>query len=273
MERRVPDWLLEKLALGELGRDEAAGVRRRLEAEDGGEARLKSLHASNRELLERYPAAPMARAIRQKVDGRRGAFAPASSAPARSASRQPAFGRRLVLGVAAAAPVALAAVLLIADGSPAPIVDPRGPETTRSKGLSPLLQVHRQGAEAAELLADGADVRAHEILQLSYIAAGSAYGVILSIDGSASVTRHLPEAGEAASLLESSGAVALPHAFELDDAPGFERFVFVTAPEPFAVEPVIAAARRVASDPAADRVPLALPAGLEQASFLVRKPR
>ena len=60
----------------------------------------------------------------------------------------------------------------------------------------------------------------------------------------------------------------LAQAYELDDAPGFERFYLVTADEPFAVESVVDATRRAGADG-----PLDLPAAMDQSSVVLEKER
>ena len=81
------------------------------------------------------------------------------------------------------------------------------------------------------------------------------------------VTRHLPAAGTLAAPLKTGPPFALPEAYRLDDAPGFERFYFVAADQPFAVDLVLTAV----SHPAGAEGRLALPAGLDQYSFALRK--
>ncbi|MBN1838324.1 MAG: hypothetical protein JW820_20865, partial [Spirochaetales bacterium] len=108
--------------------------------------------------------------------------------------------------------------------------------------------------------------------QLGYVAAARAYGVILSIDGRGVVTLHFPVGSTGAGELEREGESLLPFAYELDDAPGFERFFFVTGPEPFAVDSVLEAAERLAADPEqARQAPLILPGELEQVSMMLKK--
>jgi hypothetical protein len=62
--------------------------------------------------------------------------------------------------------------------------------------------------------------------------------------------------------------VPLPQAYELDDAPAFERFYMVTADEPFAVETVVDAIRRAGADGRLD-----LPAAMDQSSVVLEKER
>ncbi|HVU52859.1 MAG TPA: ActD-like protein, partial [Polyangia bacterium] len=57
-EDRTPDWLVERLALGELDAAAAADVRRRLAAEGrDADAELAALAASSREILDAHPPA------------------------------------------------------------------------------------------------------------------------------------------------------------------------------------------------------------------------
>ena len=89
--RNVPDWLLERLALGELDAETAADVRRRLAAEGRSpDDILAAVAASNREILAELPATPTAAAIRQRAaraaaerPARRRAFAAARPRPPR----------------------------------------------------------------------------------------------------------------------------------------------------------------------------------------------
>ena len=67
----------------------------------------------------------------------------------------------------------------------------------RIKGLRPALTIYRRTAAGTETLADGSVARPGDLLRVGYTARGTAYGVILSIDGARSVTLHLPPEGDA----------------------------------------------------------------------------
>jgi hypothetical protein len=68
----------------------------------------------------------------------------------------------------------------------------------------------------------------------------------------------------------ADGTVA--HAFELDDAPQFERYVLITATRAFWVEPVIESAVQLATDPhRAERAPVPLDRELRQVSLVITK--
>jgi len=100
--------------------------------------------------------------------------------------------------------------------------------------------------------------------------------VLLSLDGAGRVTVHLPDptgVGAAAAVpLAAAREVRLPSAYELDDAPAFERFVLITADRPFPAAVAIDAARRLAANPgAARRDPLPLGPPLRQMSLALVK--
>ena len=150
------------------------------------------------------------------------------------------------------------------------------PERTEIKGrTAPRLFVYRHGDDGDQRLADGARAAAGDLLQLTYATAAPAFGALLSIDGAGDVTQHWPEPGGARALpLRVGGEVRLPSAYELDNAPAFERFFLVHAEQPFDLARVIDAARTLAARTAEARhAPLALPASFGQISLTLEKTR
>jgi hypothetical protein len=262
--RNVPDWLLERLALGELDADTAADVRRRLAAEGRSpDDIVAGVAASNREILTELPATPTAAAIR-----RRAATAAAVERPA--ARRAFFFGAPLVLAGAAAA------LLMMARPHPGDGSRTDAPEVIREKGgdrpHAPRLYIYRHGANRDQLLTDGASAARGDLVQLAYGSRAGGYGVLLSIDGARKVTLHWPERQDGnAAALKASGEIRLPSAYELDDAPAFERFFLVHAAAPFSVATAVEAARALAAQPSARKQPLALPPGFEQISLSLDK--
>jgi len=267
----LPDWLLEGYRLGELDPARQAEVEQRLACDPALRAHLEGLAASDREILTALPPAQVAGRVRRML-----------ARPETHPARRPLSGlawRGLAVGV----PLAAAALLLLvahpADGPVPPDqpsraatgIGPGADEATRIKGLAPRLFVHRQRAGHTEALNSGDRVQPGDLLQLSYQAAGQGYGAVLSLDGQGAVTVHLPEAAAEAAPLLAGEAVPLPRAFELDAAPGFERFFLVTSATPFALAPTLAAAAALARRPDAARQPLELPADLNQTSLLLSK--
>jgi len=269
-ENKVSDWMIERLAKGELDPATAQNVRARLAAELGGEsavqARLADLASDDQATLQRLPASLMAPKIRLRAD------------QAGRAPRQQAPGRRLVW----LSPFAVAAMaLLVYVGTKGPragtsgaTADQAADEETTTKGATHLLAFRAPSLAGTKIeqLGAGAAVRPHDLLQLAYTAGDARFGMVLSVDGGGGVTQHLPVAPGAAVPLSAAGAVRLPTSYELDASPGFERFFLVTSAQPFSTEVVMAAAQALAKSPAAAQTrALALPADLSQESLLLKK--
>jgi hypothetical protein len=248
----VPEWLVERLAAGELPPARADEVRRRLARETDGAARLARIATSNDELIAAHAPAMIADEVRRRLN--------AASKPART-PRQ--WG--VAFGVPTLALAALGLALWLRPTGHATLDGATGADTAeqseRLKGLRPALRVYRQAGEKVERLREGAVMHAGERLQLAYVAAGHRFGAVLSVDGTGQVTFHLPAAGPAVERLRPDGEVALPEAFELDAAPGFERFVLIVGDASFDAATLADVARGVAAPPA----------GTVATSFTVRK--
>jgi hypothetical protein len=109
------------------------------------------------------------------------------------------------------------------------------------------------------------------VLRIGYRAGGRGYGLILSIDGRGVVTRHLPASGDRAATLQQTGMTLLDSAYELDDAPRWERFYFVTGESPFDAAAVLEAARRAGGHGSSPPPLLVVPRTLDQSTLTVQK--
>jgi len=249
----VRDWQIERFVLGELPRAEQQAVAREIAANPALRARVDAIEASNREILASHPPRVAASVIRDRI-----AAPPPPTA---------AWGRRVAFAAAASLVVVGVGfgVLRLREAGVA------APAETRLKGLRPHLGVFRQTPAGVEALAEGTLAREGDVVQLTYQAAGRPFGVIFSIDGRGRVTVHHPRDGRQAARLVPGQDVRLSSAYRLDDAPGWERFVLVTAEAPFDVAPVVEAAARLATSVAPATEPLALPSSLEQSSFTLSK--
>lgn len=256
----VSELALERYRLAELPPEEMDAVRDALAMDPRLRERLAAIERSDREILAAHPPAPFAASVEGRLR--------------RHAAEERGVGprwRRLAPVWALSLAILVTGALLLRGGLQGLAGTATPPRGDRSKGSGSSLLLFRQALDGtAERLDSGAVAHAHDVLQVAYHAAGHRYGVILSIDGRGVVTRHLPTGGNDAAELQPIGPATLPTAYRLDDAPRIERFYFVAADDPFAVAPVVAAARIAATDPlAADR--LSLPASFAQASFLLRK--
>jgi len=225
---RVPDWLLERLVAGELPAAQATELRAALH-ERGEDERLTALAGSNAKILAALPPAEVVAEVERRAAARRESPIP---------NRRPLFA--LSLAAACAAGLVVLAIVRDQPGTGTPPQDEVSPEHIGVRG-EPSLLIHRKTKSGAELVRDNMLVHRGDTLQLGYVARGKRFGVIASIDARGTFTLHLPEAPGAAAALERGGEHALPHAYELDDSPGFERFVFVTSDQPFTTADVAAA--------------------------------
>jgi hypothetical protein len=261
-KRDVPALLVEQLALSELDEQAAARVRAALGSNDA----LARIEASNREVLADYPPERVAAEIRRKLE----------------LSGKPAPSHAWIPWLLAPTMVAAAALVWISVrdepttlATHVEILDDGAPEQTRIKGgVEPHLVIDRRTAAGHERLVADQIVRPGDLLQVSYVPAGRRHGVIVSLDGANAVTLHHPEAPGVTPALGEGSEIPLAHSYELDDAPGFERFVFVTRDGvPPTVDEVMRAAERLAEDPTRARsAPLQLAGpGWQQHSIMLRK--
>lgn len=220
----VPQYLLERLAKGELPEVQAEQLRQRLEQQPGGvAAAMESLAKSDDEIFARHPAHLMANEIRRRSGHR-------STKPARRPFLLPA----LALGAVGA----LALIAVAPRSTTSPVADV-GEETINIKGAKPHLVVYRKREGAPERLTAQDAVHPGDVLQVAYVVppdakgATAPYGVIVSIDAANTTTLHLPSTPGAASVLQTNGENRLPNAYELDASKGFERFWLVLSSTPF----------------------------------------
>jgi len=253
----VPDILLERYRLNELPNDEADRLAALLAHDSRLRERLATLEASDEEMS------------RGGLPDRVGAGARRKLARTGPPWRRAMYWAIPVVGAAALVAIAVARNPAPPNRAPAP---GSAEQTDRIKGLTPALALYRRTAEGSETLADGAVARQGDLIRIGYRPAGHSYGAIVSIDGAANVTMHLPPSGDRAAALKHETTVLLDQAYELDDAPRWERFYFVAGESPFDVAPVMQAARDAAAKisglPPAG---LALPRGLEQSGFTLQK--
>ena len=230
--------LLEKYRLGEITEEEIAWLNEAYPDREVLEQELSRLEASDAEILEKYKPSDMAREIESRL-------------PEKKIKSFPMFKAIRYSAIAAAAVL----VLVLGFSLNRPATDSgnyvQASETLSSeriKGLKPTIKIYRRSGDTAEILANRDKASEKDLLQIEYIAGSFKYGVIFSIDGRGTVTLHFPTYSGVAAELDNNGAILLPYAYELDDAPGFERFFFVTGGSSFDLDEVLDAAYELASN-------------------------
>lgn len=250
----VAEITLERYRLKELPADMMAGLERRIRTDDHLRRRVDALALSDEQIRTSDCMELIVAGVRHRLAAER-----------RDTHRQ-GWASVARWGLPAAATAVVALMLLL----PRTIVVPA--EDERIKGLDASLTLFRQVGAGSETLANGAVARQGDVIRVGYHHAGRAYGVILSIDGRMHVTMHLPTSGDRAVALGREATTLLEQAYELDDAPRWERFYFITGEEPFAIGPIVESAQRAVAAAEGDAV-LALPlaAGLQQSVFTLQK--
>ncbi len=266
----VPDYLLEQYILGEMPLDERQRLQSCIENDVALQARIAQIEASNNDVLKQYPVSEIVPEIRRRAKVDCNEEINNSRLRRMTLKRIQPWRSVMIPAFLAAA----ATLFIIVHPFPAKLkghFDSDSSNSVRLKGIRPHLIAYRVRGNKAERLANGAWVRAKDIIQLHYISAGRKYGMVLSIDGAGSVSLHMPEQANRVEKLAASGEIALPSAFVLDAAPKFERFFLIVSDKPFSPNSVLESTRSLAAKPDARNGTLVLPASLEQFSFTLKK--
>ncbi len=267
-EERVPDILIEQYVLGELPAEEA----HRIEKTEGFVQRVAAIERDNAAFAERFPADVFA----VRIENQYRAETESNATPERSSyqARRTAF-RFMTFAVPGAALLVIG--LLVFGGLGVgvdPVFDPDN-EITRLKGTEPELTVYRSvggRTGSAEELSDGDRAVEGDRLQVAYNAGGRPFGTIISVDGRGALTLHYPVTASAAPELVAAGEQSLPYGYQLDDAPKFEKFYFITSQDAFNVPEILGYVQDQVDDIVEEPdTALRLPVGFAIDSVTIRK--
>jgi len=260
----ISEYYLERYVLDELPNEEAEEIGRLAAKDPELQAALENIESSNREILALYPPPMVKASLSTQL----------TEIPKKS------FPLKRVLAISSAAAVLLAIILVLPllKEKPGIVYTDAEQDVTLIKGIPKVdlsvtqLLVYRKIKDQVEILSDGDHARAGDLLQLAYVATDESYGMIFSIDGRSLITLHFPESTGKSTKLELNKQFLLPNAIELDDAPGFERFFFLTSGSPIDVDAVLKELGVFAKNPErAKQTDLDLPGNLTQYSFLILK--
>jgi hypothetical protein len=274
---KIPGWILEKYLLGELPDPELKKITNRLKNDPGLRAEIERLNASNKDILNKYPADSMVPAILNRCNKEKNyqendvrVTRATPTLVKRMLQFSPAFASLLVIFF-------IGLQIFKSGDNASKAIEPGVQEGThRVKGFPevksvPHLIIHRKGNNI-EVLEKGSRAQAGDLLQLAYAAAGEAHGVICSIDGNGTVTLHFPGKKNDSTALMQRKKVLLANAYELDDAPGFERFFFITSDAEIDVEDILKRAKALANDSHRAKIDdIRLPHSFTQFSILIIK--
>lgn len=262
--KRIKTWELERYLLGELPSHRMVEIEELLEENPEIKKEIEELKKSNQTILEQYPAESMVPQVLHRHEEEK------HRKKIREKARFLTL-KRLVY----ATPVIAAAfiVLFIVFHNTGTL-----PTDTRIKGLEDIdltktqIIIYRKKGDEAEILKNGELAKAGDLLQIAYVPASKTYGVIFSIDGNGVVTLHFPENENSSALLKQEKTVLLGAAYELDNAPEYERFFFITTTKEIDVKEIIKQAKSLADSPdSAIKGLLRLPETFSQFSILLNK--
>jgi hypothetical protein len=263
----ISDYYLERYVLGELPEEETERIRQTASADPGLRKALNAIESSNREILALYPPSMVKASLLIHSDEK--------------IRKSSLFPLKQILTVSSAlAAITVLFILILPIFKNEAEIKPidTGEDSALVKGIDAIdlsktqLLIFRKIDEKAERLEDGTQAKEGDLLQLGYVAVAEPYGMILSIDGRGNITLHYPSKKKGSTSLVLRKKSFLSNAIELDDAPAFERFFFITSESEIDVVKILKAAESLAQD--LDRVQqdkLDLGGNLKQYSILIRK--
>jgi hypothetical protein len=263
----VKRWELERYLLGELPLARMDEIKNLLEKDSALREELTVLERSNEEILKQFTPEAVVPQIKARHEILR-----------KKTLMGPVLIKRLLYATPVLATALVVLFIIFQNPGGRTPQETQGLQGTRIKGTEtidvskPYILVHRKINDTVELLESGDHANEGDLLQIAYVSVGTPYGVILSIDGRGVVTLHYPESEDKEAILDLDKKTLLPSSYELDDAPGFERFFFITSNSEIDVRAILNSARILAkTSQTSDQEELDLPDTLNQYSLLVKK--
>jgi len=217
---------LERYLLGELPEEKMQELAREIASNPELSARVDAMKKQNEQLFQSLPPEQFARQLRGQLRSR----------------KMVTEHRRLktLLGPQwTKVALAVCSVVIIGFFLPNTALMQQRPDTTRLKGLQPKMHIFLNADDHIQELDSGAHLSEGQLIQIGYNAAGMRYGAIFSLDGNGVITPHLCDSSSYeqchAQALQQSGVQMLSSSYQLDDAPEFEAFFFISAQQPFTV--------------------------------------
>lgn len=251
MKKHIPEIYLEQLYLNELSPQKAGSI-----DFTESENQLKGIELSNKEIIEQYPPAFIKEGIIRKLN---------------SKTEKQAKKQDFRFYILRAVPIAAALVILTLNLSQ--LYKTQTPnEIIRSKGLTPELSIYIDKNNSPAELFNNDFVSESDLIQLTYNAAGNKYGVIFSIDGRGVITLHYPENDNTTPFIDPNGSHALPFSYELDDAPKFERFFFISSKQEFNISTILKSAEIIGNSGSPETIDtLDLTKEFDQQTIILKK--
>jgi hypothetical protein len=220
----IPDLKLEQYLLGELDTPEMEHITAQCSKDEQLQNRIETLSQIEKEFADKYPLDWFLRRVSHNN------IQPEITKPSFRLALMPIVCTLLLFPLAYF-------YISMSKNSGSPMI--------RSKGDAFFFTVYRKTALGHDLLPDGSVVREKDLLQIEYTAdTPLLYGLIVSLDGNGHITIHFgDENGSAEQLLERNKM--LPFSYELDNAPGFEKFFFIAGKNRFSLNDCISICKKM----------------------------
>lgn len=221
----IPELLLEEINLGEKKAQDYYEKYGETELNNA----LAALRKSDDEIRSAYPYTKIKKEITKKTLSVTGTKTENKKA---SKSAVKYFPMKIISVAAAVLLFSVAAIPLIAKSKNFTSTSEIRTKGAISKTAS--LKLYRMTKNSINAIKNGAKAREGDLIQVAYNAGENNFGFIFSVDGNGNITKHFPETGwTACELTRGLSEVPLEYSYELDDAPKFEYFIFVTSNEIF----------------------------------------
>lgn len=254
---KVPEWKLERYVLGELPESEMQMIQNELKTDSSLKERYNAIIESDKEIRDMLPPLRFEEAA---VKEQQSSVLDVLSERIKEFFYIPNFQAVGALGAL------LIAFVLITVVTKENSLDPQN-DGIRTKSSTNLRIYRNEKPESVRL--DSGDVASEgDLLQIRYMAHKVTYGFIFSVDGNGLLTRHFPATGDMAEKVVQDKLTSLQESYQLDNAPYFEKFYFVTSNNSFSLNEIERSAElmiRKGSDS------LRLPSGIWQTMFELKK--
>ncbi|MCJ8311517.1 MAG: hypothetical protein HRU38_02285 [Saccharospirillaceae bacterium] len=233
------DWQLEQYILQELDSGTTKLIDQQLTIDENLLSRVNHIKQSNNELLMQLPVSEFLSNIKQytseknKTKTKESLFSQIINNLYRFINKT-----TFTTSFMAVLTITFAVIILpdqIQNTHPAGYEYKSSSDSIRVKGLQSSIKIYKKQNDPNtqdSLLTANEKLQQGDILQLSYIAGEDMYGYIFSIDGNGVLTEHLVD-NQQAVLLDHNGEIPLNFAYQLDDAPVFERFILISSKQIF----------------------------------------
>ena len=263
-EHSVNRLKLERFVLGELPENEAFEINEKIRQDKKLEKEYNAILTSNQEILKKYPSEAMAISIENCF-----------SEQHKNDNKELSFSNIVKKTIPYFSGLAIAALALFVVG---PVFftqsynQEASEEIVYAKGLDSRIILYLKEGSDSRILKEGDLLKEGDELRIAYFSGNAPYGVILSIDGRNTITVHYPYGDGQNPLISTGKEVRLDFSYELDDAPKYEKFYFITSRNTFDTSLIIDKTKEMLKQNAKD-LPngIALGEQFAQFSILVQK--